>query len=74
MASGVAAEPHRDAARDLGFGTLDTPYRRWLRGFGAFPAPEKHRDRRKREVHRVVGDLGADLLDGTGLAAWEGAW
>ncbi|WP_367431254.1 type I-E CRISPR-associated protein Cse1/CasA [Streptomyces celluloflavus] len=72
LASGAEPEPRKEAARDQGFGTLDTHYRRWLRDLGAAPDPEEHRDRWKRDVHRIVSDLGAGLLDDAGLAAWEG--
>lgn len=72
LASGSDPEPRRNAARELGFGTFDTPYRRWLRELGAVPDPAGHRDRWKREVRRIVGDLGTGLLDDAGAAAWEG--
>ncbi|WP_432585946.1 type I-E CRISPR-associated protein Cse1/CasA [Streptomyces sp. HD1123-B1] len=72
LASGADPVPRRDAARDQGFGTLDTHYRQWLRDLGAAPDPEEHRDRWKREVHHIVGGLGTGLLDDAGLAAWEG--
>ncbi|MFL4497023.1 type I-E CRISPR-associated protein Cse1/CasA [Streptomyces sp. VTCC 41912] len=72
LASGANPEPHKDAARDQGFGTLDTHYRRWLRDLGAATDPEEHRDCWKREVHRIVGALGTGLLDDAGLSAWEG--
>jgi CRISPR system Cascade subunit CasA len=71
-ASGADPEPRKDAALDLGFGTLDTPYRRWLRGLGEARDPYEERDRWKRQLHRTVLDLGAGLLDEAGLAAWEG--
>ncbi|MGW5122367.1 type I-E CRISPR-associated protein Cse1/CasA, partial [Streptomyces noursei] len=72
LASGADPAPRSAAARDQGFGTLDTHYRRWLRDLGAATDPEKHRDRWKREVHRILSDLGTGLLDDAGLAAWEG--
>jgi CRISPR system Cascade subunit CasA len=72
VASGADPEPRKNAALDLGFGTLDTPYRQWLRDLGAAPDPEEQRSRWKRELGRIVGDLGTGLLDDTGLAAWEG--
>ncbi|BBA99031.1 putative CRISPR-associated helicase [Actinacidiphila reveromycinica] len=72
VASGADPEPRRNAAHDLGFGTLDTQYRRWLRALGAAPDPYEERARWKRQLYRTVLDLGAGLLDDTGLAAWEG--
>ncbi len=72
LASGADPEPRRNAARDLGFGTLDTPYRHWLRDLGAASDPDGHRDRWKREVRCIVGELGTGLLDDVGVAAWEG--
>ncbi|WP_256069799.1 type I-E CRISPR-associated protein Cse1/CasA [Streptomyces sp. DvalAA-14] len=71
-ASGCDPEPRKQAALDLGFGTLDTPYRRWLRDLGTAAEPAGHRDRWKRDLRRLVGDLGTALLDDAGLTAWEG--
>ncbi|MER5972338.1 type I-E CRISPR-associated protein Cse1/CasA [Streptomyces sp. NPDC002055] len=72
LASGADPQPRGDTARDLGFGTLDTHYRQWLRDLGAAPDLEEHRDRWKRQVHNIVCGLGTGLLDDAGLAAWEG--
>ncbi|NEA43848.1 type I-E CRISPR-associated protein Cse1/CasA [Streptomyces sp. SID11385] len=72
LAVGTDPEPGRNTARDLGFGTLDTHYRRWLRELGGTSDPEEHRDRWKQEVRRLVTELGERLLDGAGPAAWEG--
>ncbi|MFD3524941.1 type I-E CRISPR-associated protein Cse1/CasA [Streptomyces sp. NPDC058653] len=72
LAVGSDPEPRKNAARDLGFGTLDTLYRHWLRELGAASDPDRQRDRWKRDLLRIVGDLGAGLLDDAGLAAWEG--
>ncbi|MFJ6729795.1 type I-E CRISPR-associated protein Cse1/CasA [Streptomyces sp. NPDC091281] len=72
LASGTAPDPRRDTARDLGFGTLDTPYRRWLRDLGPSARPDEHRDRWRRELGRLVGELGTGLLDAAGPSAWEG--
>ncbi|MFE7670698.1 type I-E CRISPR-associated protein Cse1/CasA [Streptomyces albidoflavus] len=72
LASGAQPDPRRAAAGDLGFGTLDTHYRRWLRELGGASDPGAHRDRWKTEVHQLIGDLGAWLLDDAGTAAWEG--
>ncbi|WP_079125561.1 type I-E CRISPR-associated protein Cse1/CasA [Streptomyces lushanensis] len=72
LAADSDPEPRKNAARDLGFGTLDTPYRHWLRELGTASDPDRQRDRWKRDLRRIVGDLGAGLLDDAGLAAWEG--
>ncbi|MFE4665566.1 type I-E CRISPR-associated protein Cse1/CasA [Streptomyces sp. NPDC056716] len=72
QASGLDPEPRRNTVRDQAFGTLDTHYRRWLRHLGDAADPEEHRDRWKREVHRIIGNLGAGLLDDAGPTAWEG--
>ncbi|WP_079032211.1 type I-E CRISPR-associated protein Cse1/CasA [Streptomyces specialis] len=71
-AAGAEKEPRRSAARDLGFGTLDGPYRDWLRHLAESDDPYRERRRWQRLVHRIVSGLGDQLLDDAGLAAWEG--
>ncbi|MEE1753541.1 type I-E CRISPR-associated protein Cse1/CasA [Streptomyces sp. SP18CS02] len=71
-ASGAPPEPRKSAALDLGFGTLDTPYRRWLRDLGSSPDPYEQRDRWKRELRGLVLTMGTRLLDEAGSVVWEG--
>lgn len=72
LAAGSDPEPRKNTARDLGFGTLDTPYRRWLRELGSSSDLDAHQSLWRRELRRIVRGLGEELLEGTGLAAWEG--
>lgn len=71
-AAGLEPEPQKVAARDLGFGTLDGPYRRWLRELGKSTDPELARAAWQREAHRIVSDLARGLLDSAGSAAAAG--
>ncbi|GAA2265818.1 hypothetical protein GCM10010232_67570 [Streptomyces amakusaensis] len=74
LARAVGSDPTSAAgsARDLGFGALDGPYRRWLADL-APPSdlPEARRDWQVTVRARVI-DLGQRLLDSAGLAASEG--
>ncbi|MFI9462427.1 type I-E CRISPR-associated protein Cse1/CasA [Streptomyces xiamenensis] len=71
-AVGADPQPRVEGALDLGFGTLDDPYRRWLRALGEADDPYARRTQWQREVHRHIGALGARLLTVSGDAAWEG--
>ena len=61
-----------DAARDLGFGTLDGPYRAWLKDLLAYPDPVTARQEWRLTVRRHVLRLGRQLLASAGPAADEG--
>lgn len=75
-AAGAEPGPPTDTARDLGFGALDGPYRRWLVDLGAdadgVTDPDAARAAWQATVRRIVLDLGRELLDGAGRAAVEG--
>ncbi|WP_442813400.1 type I-E CRISPR-associated protein Cse1/CasA [Streptomyces sp. NBC_01754] len=71
-ALGSDPEKHRETARDQAYGELDGPYRIWLRGLGRTTDPDGARGEWQREAHRIVRDLGRELLDSTTPAAWEG--
>ncbi|MEU1376096.1 type I-E CRISPR-associated protein Cse1/CasA [Streptomyces triculaminicus] len=60
------------AAQDLGFGTLDGPYRAWLKGLLAFPDLDTARREWRSTVRRHTLRLGRQLLDSTGPTADEG--
>ncbi|MGA5701748.1 type I-E CRISPR-associated protein Cse1/CasA [Peterkaempfera bronchialis] len=71
-AAGAEEEPRKSAARDLGFAALDTPFRRWLCDLVPGTDPVLQRDRWKRRLRTLIGDLGTSLLNDAGLSAWEG--
>ncbi|MEV5433086.1 type I-E CRISPR-associated protein Cse1/CasA [Streptomyces sp. NPDC052701] len=60
------------AARDLGFGALDGPYRAWLKDLLAFPDLETARQQWRETVREHLERLSRQLLDSTGPAADEG--
>ena len=72
QAAGADPDPRRSAARDLGFATLDGPFRHWLRHLGDSSEPREERRAWQRRAHRIVGDLGSRLVEAAGDAAWEG--
>lgn len=71
---GALPAPAEGTARDLGFATLDGPYRRWLSGLGATSDPEAYRAQWQATVGSTVRDLGRRLLNGAGPAAAEGRY
>ncbi|MGX2997123.1 type I-E CRISPR-associated protein Cse1/CasA [Streptomyces sp. JNUCC 64] len=71
-AVGSAPESATDTARDLGFGTLDGPYRAWLTRLAGSPTPEAAHDVWRAEVRRLVSRLGRELVDAAGDTASEG--
>ncbi|MFI1377797.1 type I-E CRISPR-associated protein Cse1/CasA [Embleya sp. NPDC020886] len=72
QAAGEESDPRRAAARDLGFGTLDRPFRHWLYHLRNGDDPLARRHEWQRQAHRIIADLGEELVDGAGDAAWEG--
>ncbi|MFD5029470.1 type I-E CRISPR-associated protein Cse1/CasA [Streptomyces sp. NPDC058405] len=71
-ARGAEPGPPSDTARDLGFSTLDGPYRQWLRALGESDDPYRARREWQLTAHRLIRELGSDLLNAAGTAAWEG--
>ncbi|MFE2034224.1 type I-E CRISPR-associated protein Cse1/CasA [Streptomyces scopuliridis] len=71
-ASGSETEGRRSAARDLGFATLDGPYRTWLRDLTTAEDPGAHRTRWQQDAYRHVRRLGDRLMSEAGDDAWEG--
>jgi len=71
-ATGIDPEPRRAAARDLGYGTLDAPFRRWLSRLRPDDDPLAARREWQQQARRLIGRLGDRLLEETGAAAWEG--
>ncbi|SEG93897.1 CRISPR-associated protein, Cse1 family [Thermomonospora echinospora] len=71
-ASGAAPEPAADAARHLGFGMLDGPFREWLTTL----VPAADAGERRAEWHdrarEIISRLGRDLVASAGDPAWEG--
>ncbi|WP_329068700.1 type I-E CRISPR-associated protein Cse1/CasA [Streptomyces sp. NBC_01429] len=71
-AAGSDPAPAVETARDLGFGALDGPYRRWLRTLGEYEEPVAARVEWQSTARRIVHGLGRQLLDTAGPAAAEG--
>lgn len=71
-AAGSPPGPATNTARDLGFGALDGPYRRWLVNLAKKADTDAARAAWQADARRVVLDLGRELLDGAGRAAAEG--
>ncbi|MGW3064431.1 type I-E CRISPR-associated protein Cse1/CasA [Streptomyces sp. NPDC001130] len=71
-AAGMEPAAQVTAARDLGFGALDGPYRAWLKDLLAFEDLETARRQWRATVRRHVLRLGRQVLDATGPAADEG--
>ncbi|MFH8409595.1 type I-E CRISPR-associated protein Cse1/CasA [Streptomyces sp. NPDC018019] len=71
-AAGTDAAPATQTARDLGFGTLDGPYRQWLATLATYSDPQEARKQWRATVRRRILRLGRDLLNSAGPAASEG--
>lgn len=72
QAAGADQEPRRSTAHDLGYSTLDAPFRHWLRTIGPDDDPQAKRGQWQQRVRTLIGRLGDGLLDEAGSAAWEG--
>ncbi|MGW9212327.1 type I-E CRISPR-associated protein Cse1/CasA [Embleya sp. NPDC055664] len=72
QAAGEEPDPRRATARDLGFGSLDRAFRHWLQHLGDSDDPIASRREWQRRAHRIIADLGEDLVTAAGDAAWEG--
>ncbi|WP_150244218.1 type I-E CRISPR-associated protein Cse1/CasA [Nocardiopsis quinghaiensis] len=71
-ASGADGEGPRANARDRGFAELDEPFRKWLRGLNTAEPPLEQRRHWQLQAHQTVFQLGAELMDTVGEAAWTG--
>ncbi|GAA2433343.1 type I-E CRISPR-associated protein Cse1/CasA [Streptomyces macrosporus] len=71
-AAGTDPEPRRSAARDLGYGALDAPFRHWLSRLGPDDDPQGERRRWQQQARTLIGRLGDRLVEEAGTAAWEG--
>ncbi|MFY7069267.1 type I-E CRISPR-associated protein Cse1/CasA [Nocardiopsis changdeensis] len=74
-AEGREPDPPRSTARDQGFAALDGRFRAWLCALRSSDDPGYPAEERRRwqaEVHRIVSDLGGDLVRASGEAAWQG--
>ncbi|MBW5424306.1 type I-E CRISPR-associated protein Cse1/CasA [Streptomyces sp. BG9H] len=71
-AVGSNPDPASDAARDLGFGALDGPYRQWLASLHPGIDPHSGRKLWQTTVRKHVTRLGRELLGSAGSAASEG--
>ncbi|MYT77514.1 CRISPR-associated protein, Cse1 family [Streptomyces sp. MnatMP-M77] len=71
-AAGAESDGPRGTARDQGFGALDGPYRAWLASLAAAQDPYLAREQWKRDVRRIVEQLGRQFLEAAGEAAWAG--
>ncbi|MFE5519165.1 type I-E CRISPR-associated protein Cse1/CasA [Streptomyces virginiae] len=66
--AGRPAEAPGDTARDLGFGLLDSPYRKWIVTLDGSHDPLAARTAWQRTTYRIIRDAASDLLaaDATG--------
>ena len=71
-ASGTEPDPPKDAARALGFATLDGPFRAWLAKLRPGDDPRERRAHWQHQAHRTVQRLADQLIRDAGDAAWEG--
>ncbi|MFF0746621.1 type I-E CRISPR-associated protein Cse1/CasA [Streptomyces sp. NPDC004111] len=71
-AVGSNPDPASSSARDLGYGALDGPYRRWLAGLRPDVDPQEARTLWQATVRENVVGLGLKLLDSAGPVASEG--
>ncbi len=72
QAAGAETEVPRDTARALGFAALDVPFRDWLSRLGPRDDPDDERIEWRRRAHRIIRDLGDQLVVEAGDAAWTG--
>ncbi len=72
QACGADPEAPRSAARDLGFGMLDGPYRDWLAKLAPGADSDGRRRDWQREVRHIVAGIGDRLVGEAGEAAWAG--
>lgn len=71
-AAGDAVEPRREAARELGFATLDGPFREWLQALKPDDEPRLVRAAWQKTTRDTIGRLGAEMVKAAGETAWQG--
>lgn len=71
-AAGADGEGPRASARDRGFAELDEPFRTWLRSLDTDEPPLEQRRTWQLQAHEIVYQLGGELMDTAGEAAWTG--
>ncbi|MFJ8078780.1 type I-E CRISPR-associated protein Cse1/CasA [Streptomyces sp. NPDC096176] len=71
-AAGTESDGPRSTARDLAYGLLEAPYRRWLTRLSDTDDPYAQRTAWQQEVYEIVGRLGDRLMAAAGDAAWQG--
>ncbi|MCK9868065.1 type I-E CRISPR-associated protein Cse1/CasA [Nocardiopsis dassonvillei] len=74
-AAGADGEGPRATARDRGFAELDEPFRKWLRDLRPSEDPLYPAEQRRTwqlTTRQIVLQLGAELMDTAGEAAWTG--
>jgi CRISPR system Cascade subunit CasA len=70
-AGGDGAGP-KDRAREQAYAALDAPFRHWLAGLGPGSDPRQSLEAWHQGAHRILLDLGRELVDRAGPAAWVG--
>ncbi len=72
VAAGGEADGARNSARELGYFALDAPFRRWLSELAAGTSPTEAREDWYAKAYRILRDLGDQMVDNAGPAAWIG--
>nr|WP_207944411.1 type I-E CRISPR-associated protein Cse1/CasA [Actinomadura rubrisoli] len=72
QAAGDVPAPRREAARNLGFGMLDGPFRDWLAALRPGDDAQLSQDAWQKTAHAVIRDLGSDMVAAAGESAWQG--
>ena len=60
------------SARTLGFGMLDGSFREWLATLVPTADADERRAAWQSRAHEIIRNLGRDLVNSAGDAAWEG--
>jgi CRISPR system Cascade subunit CasA len=71
-ATGGEGTGPRDRAREIAYAQLDPWFRSWLADLGPGTSPVAARTRWQETADRVVRQLGRELIDQAGPAAWQG--
>ncbi|WP_433464103.1 type I-E CRISPR-associated protein Cse1/CasA [Spirillospora sp. CA-128828] len=71
-AAGDAADPRKEAARNLGFGALDGPFRDWLAALTPDDDPRRARAAWQKIARDRIRALGEELVAAAGETAWQG--